>query len=119
MLYRAAWVLPISGRPIRDGAVLTNGGRIVAVLGREERAQSLGPDSHDSVETLDLGAAAILPGLVNAHTHLELSWMRKRIPPSSSMPAWASKLIALRREQGTDPPAPIADAIRESRAAGT
>lgn len=119
MLYRAAWVLPISGPPIRDGAVLTRGGRIVAVLGREERAQSLGTASRDSVETLDLGAAAILPGLVNAHTHLELSWMRNRIPPSSSMPGWASRLIALRRAQGSDPPAPIADAIRESRAAGT
>ena len=35
------------------------------------------------------------------------------------MPAWASQLLALRREQGTDPPAPIADAIREARAAGT
>ena len=35
------------------------------------------------------------------------------------MPAWASRLMALRRDQGTDPSGPIAEAIREVRAAGT
>jgi cytosine/adenosine deaminase-related metal-dependent hydrolase len=45
--------------------------------------------------------------------------MRNRIPPGDSMPAWASRLMALRFDQGTDPPGPIAEAIREVRAAGT
>jgi len=115
ILYRAGWILPISRPPIRGGFVGTNAGRIVSVSADAPDVSSLS----ERIETIDLGNVAILPGLVNAHTHLELSWMRNRIPPSDSMPVWASKLMALRREQGSDPPQPIAEAIRESRAAGT
>ena len=115
MLYRAGWVLPISTPPLRGGFVATRAGRIVSVSADAPDVPSL----PGRVQTIDLGNVAILPGLVNAHTHLELSWMRHRIPPSDSMPAWASRLMSLRREQGSDPPEPIAAAIRESRAAGT
>ncbi len=105
--YRAAWVLPISRPPIRGGVVAVGEGRIVGV---EESASG-------AVE--DLGSVAILPGLVNAHTHLELSWMRNRVPPATSMPAWASSLIATRRLSGPDPTEPIVDAIDEAKASGT
>src|SRR5690242_11436826 len=59
-VYSADWVLPVEGRPIADGAVGVEDGRIAAV----------GPSS-------DLGGgrrfadAAIVPGFVNAHSHLE------------------------------------------------
>lgn len=62
---------------------------------------------------------AILPGLVNAHTHLELSWMRGQISPAPSMPTWVERLMALRRTVGHEPSEPIRDAILEARAAGT
>jgi aminodeoxyfutalosine deaminase len=117
MLYRAAWVVPIAVPPIRRGSVLVDDGRVVGVFEDGESPQP--SDSAASAEAIDLGNVAILPGLVNAHTHLELSWMRGRIPPSESMPKWAAQLMALRREQGTDPPQPIAAAIAEARAAGT
>src|SRR5262245_19260652 len=109
MLYRAGWILPISKPPIRGGFVGASAGRIVSVSADAPDVSSLA----GRVETVDLGNVAILPGLVNAHTHLELSWMRNRIPPSDATPVWASKLMALRREQGSDPPQPIVDAIRE------
>jgi cytosine/adenosine deaminase-related metal-dependent hydrolase len=112
-LYRAAWVVPIAAPPIRRGWVAVDRGRIV----------SAGPPGSNPpsgiVETIDLGAAALLPGLVNAHTHLELSWMRNQVPPAASMPAWAARLMALRRTVTTEPPAPILEAVREVRAAGT
>jgi 5-methylthioadenosine/S-adenosylhomocysteine deaminase len=56
----ADWVLPVGGPPIRDGAVAIENGRIAAVGTRQE----LGP----GIEYAD---SAILPGFVNAHSHLE------------------------------------------------
>ena len=93
-------------------------GEIPAGVGAP-RAPDSGAGEDTEAETIDLGDVAILPGLVNAHTHLELSWMRGRIPPSDSMPAWASRLMALRQDQAIEPSTPIAEAIREVRAAGT
>ena len=105
--YRAAWVLPIAQRPIGGGTVTVDNGRIAAV----------GQYAGGPVE--DLGNVALMPGLVNAHTHLELSWMRGQVPPGTSMPQWASRLMALRRSVSSEPPQPIVEAIREARAAGT
>ena len=87
--YRAAWILPIAAPPIRGGARASS--RMAAssrVSDRRWRAARSMIVSR--CETIDLGDVAILPGLVNAHTHLELSWMRGQVPPSDSMPAWAA-----------------------------
>lgn len=65
MLLRAEWVVPISGEPIRDGAVLTEGTDIVAVGPFEAIKKQASGD-----ELLDLGRAIIMPGLVNAHSHV-------------------------------------------------
>ena len=59
-LISADWVLPVDGEPIRDGAVAVEGGRIAAV----GTAAELGTGRR-------FEGAAILPGFVNAHTHLE------------------------------------------------
>ena len=115
ILYHAAWVLPIAARPLRRGWVLTGRGRVVACGNGETPAFGDGTP----VEITDLGEAVILPGLVNAHTHLELSWLRDRVPPGGPMPTWASRLLAVRREAASDPPGPIGEAIGEARAAGT
>jgi aminodeoxyfutalosine deaminase len=74
---------------------------------------------YDGGAVEDLGDVAILPGLVNAHTHLELSWMRGQVARGTSMPAWAASLIAVRRTVSHEPPEPIAAAIVEARASGT
>lgn len=111
-LYRAAWVLPICAPPIRDGWIAIDRGRIVSA------GRGAGPPA-GADDVTDLGDAAILPGLVNAHTHLELSWMRNLVPPADSMPAWAARLMALRPTVGAEPSGPILDAVQEARAAGT
>ncbi len=113
-VFRARWVLPIARPPIRNGWVATDAGSIVGVGGEND------PLPAGAVEPAgERLEAAILPGLVNAHTHLELSWMRNQVPPAPSMPQWVARLLALRRTVDRDPAAPIVEAILELRAAGT
>ncbi|MHB0963648.1 MAG: amidohydrolase family protein [Gemmatimonadaceae bacterium] len=66
--YHARWVLPIAGSPIDDGTVVVEDD-CIAWVGPRELAPVGGTDD-------DLGHAVLLPGLVNAHTHLELTVMR-------------------------------------------
>ena len=86
-VYRAAWVLPISGAPIRDGWVAVRDGRIVGVGRRGDG---------DPAPARDLGKVAVMPGLVNAHTHLELSWLRGRVPPAATFVDWIKQLFMTR-----------------------
>ena len=75
-VHRAAWVLPIDAPPIRNGWVEVDRGRIVAVGTAAERPPDAGTGSTNAEPPAASGeTVAILPGLVNAHTHLELSWM--------------------------------------------
>jgi cytosine/adenosine deaminase-related metal-dependent hydrolase len=71
IIYSADWVLPISESPIKDGAVAVAGNQIMMVGRRCELLQQL-PDYQEH----SLGATAIMPGLVNVHSHLELTVMR-------------------------------------------
>ncbi len=65
--YRGRWVVPISSPPVADGVVAVADGRIAYV-----GAANGGPKGDE----IDLGNVVILPGLVNAHCHLELTAMR-------------------------------------------
>ncbi len=82
----ARWIYPVSGPPISDGIITIAGERIVAVEPRAGR----------NAET-HLGDAAILPGFVNAHTHLDLSGLRGKCPPGADFTAWLRQVIAHRR----------------------
>jgi cytosine/adenosine deaminase-related metal-dependent hydrolase len=88
--YHAAWVLPIASAPLRDGWVAVDGGRLVAT-GRRVPA--------DGAAERDLGSVALLPGVVNAHTHLELSYLRDAVPPSSEFVTWIRAVMAARRSR--------------------
>jgi 5-methylthioadenosine/S-adenosylhomocysteine deaminase len=79
--YHASWILPIAEPPIRDGWIVTDRDRIVA-YGAYGAVTRRAP-SHAESREVDLGQVAVLPGLVNAHTHLELSYLRDEVPPAS------------------------------------
>jgi cytosine/adenosine deaminase-related metal-dependent hydrolase len=109
--FSADWVLPISEAPIGGGAVAIAEGRIVSVAAR------------DGSEDVALDRVAVLPAFVNAHTHLELSYLHGRIPPAPSFLEWVRPMLAARRERaGLDDQAILAaavDAIGRARATGT
>jgi cytosine/adenosine deaminase-related metal-dependent hydrolase len=114
---RARWVLPVASPPIDEGWVAIDEGRVVAI--GAERRRSSRPASGAEV---DLGRAALMPGLVNAHTHLELAWLAGRVPASDRFTGWVRDLMAVRRTE-PDPSAdrvlePMRRAILSSRAAG-
>lgn len=86
----AGWVLPIEEPPVADGALLIGlDGRIIAV----------GPDAHvpkpERVPTHSFPNAAIVPGLVNAHTHLELTDLAGQVD-EDDFPAWIRRLRELK-----------------------
>jgi cytosine/adenosine deaminase-related metal-dependent hydrolase len=115
--YRASWILPISGPPVRDGWVAVDRDRIAAygAVGRRPAA--------DDTREVDLGNVVVMPGLVNAHTHLELSYLRGRVSPGSTLIGWIRAVMAARREH-PDPGAPeilaaVERGIADSVGAGT
>jgi cytosine/adenosine deaminase-related metal-dependent hydrolase len=115
LLVRAAWVCPVAAPPLADGWVHVCDGRIAAV-GRGRAAPA-------ADRFADLGDAVLLPGLVNAHTHLELSWLRGLVPPAADFLRWVGELMRRRTrlEAPDEEPAAAAmhAAIVEMLATGT
>jgi hypothetical protein len=81
-VYRSRWILPIDRPPIDGGWVSVDGGRITAI-----------GDGRPPGRADDLGDVAILPALVNAHTHVELSWMAGQVPAAAAMPEWIRAVL--------------------------
>ena len=101
----ARWILPIDRPPLDGGWVAVANHRIVDFgRGRAPGAAR------------DLGDAAILPGLVNAHTHLELSWMEGHVAPAASFTEWLRTLVLDRRAAPPAGDAERAEAVRRAAA---
>ena len=107
---QATWVIPGDGRVMHNGVLRGRGGTIEAVGPAGEVAPA---KNHRTLEN-----AAILPGLVNAHAHLELSHLRGLLPRRASMPRWLMNLL---RHRGSDERQlhAVAAGAREALATGT
>jgi 5-methylthioadenosine/S-adenosylhomocysteine deaminase len=114
----AEYVLPISGEPVRDGAVAIDGERIVAVGTRRDIFEKFPLSERD-----DLGNAAILPGFVNCHSHLEITAMRGFLDSvEHDFYAWLITLTKTRGETLSDRDvevAAVAGALEGARAGVT
>lgn len=90
MLLRARTVLPVCAPPIDDGAVLVRGGHIEAV----GKFSELG--GTDAGDVIDLGHAVLLPGLINAHCHLDYTHMAGQLRPTRHFSDWIKAIVALK-----------------------
>src|ERR1700681_4638911 len=98
VIYSARWVLPIISPAIEYGALAFEGSHIIAVGTRSEIVSRF-PDSR----TEDFGDATILPGFVNAHSHLELTVMRGFLErEEGNFYAWLRKLTVARMAMTPD-----------------
>jgi cytosine/adenosine deaminase-related metal-dependent hydrolase len=82
--------MPVSGPPIADGMITVRDGTIVHVGPRGGRTADV-----------DLGAVAITPGFVNAHTHLDLTAIAGPsfdVDRPMDQVAWLARVVAARRE---------------------
>jgi cytosine/adenosine deaminase-related metal-dependent hydrolase len=82
ILLRASAVLPISRPPVRDGVVAVSGGRIARVAAWRSLSAT------DKRRVLDLGPSVLLPGLVNAHCHLDYTDMAGEFLPPRCFIDW-------------------------------
>lgn len=87
MILRAEWVLPVAREPIEHGEVVIQSGVIVDVRRRS--------GTRGGADVLDFGEAVILPGLVNVHTHLELTALRGAVEDLSFF-QWIRRLVDLK-----------------------
>jgi cytosine/adenosine deaminase-related metal-dependent hydrolase len=89
-IYRSRWVVPVSAPEIDDGAVAVRGGVILDV----------GHSSHilrtHRGEVMDLGEGILLPGFVNAHTHLELSALKGEVEAGDCFVDWVREVVRKR-----------------------
>ena len=92
MIVRARVVVTMDGPPIENGAVVISGNRIVDVGTFPEISAR-----HSRQELVDLGEQALLPGLINAHCHLDYTSLRGAIPQQASFADWIRAINAKRQ----------------------
>jgi aminodeoxyfutalosine deaminase len=114
-VFHANVVVPGDGEPVVDGAVVADDDGTIADVGRA--ADVLVRHAGAPVVRVK---GAVLPGLVNAHTHLELSGLRGRVPGGMGFVPWVDRLVAARAEVRPEEDVDtIEGAVEELDAAGT
>ena len=114
MILRARYVVTMDGSPIENGAVAIHGNRIIDVGTFDEiRARA-------SDEVVDLGERALLPGLINAHCHLDYTGLRGKIASQKSFTDWIRAINAEKAKLSEpDYLAAIAEGFAEAKKFGT
>ena len=102
----ARWVVPVDGLPVEHGVVEIGNGRILAI--HQDKGEY----------TLTFENAVVIPGLVNAHTHLEFSNLESPLR-ADSFASWIRAIVAHRRERTISNSEASARGILECAASGT
>jgi cytosine/adenosine deaminase-related metal-dependent hydrolase len=96
MILRARTLVTMTGPPIDNGAVAVKGNRIRAAGTFPEVAALF------SGSVVDVGEQVLMPGLVNAHCHLDYTMLRRAIQPPRGFTAWVQRLNAIKRSLQDD-----------------
>jgi len=88
----ARWVIPIERPLIADGAIALGDDGTVLAVGTRAELRAEFPEAAE-----DRAAGVLLPGLVNAHTHLEISHHADAVPGGKGLFAWATTLMGVRK----------------------
>jgi cytosine/adenosine deaminase-related metal-dependent hydrolase len=96
ILLTANTILPISSPPIREGALLIADGKIKEIGSKTKLAKRF-----PLITNIELGSGILLPGFVNAHTHLELGWIRSRIGHFNGFIGWLEQIIRAKKMETT------------------
>jgi len=97
MIVQAKVVVTMDGAPIENGAVAISRDRIVDVGKLSDVAKA-----HAGEEVVDLGEQAVLPGLINAHCHLDYTCLRGKIPRQKSFTDWIRAINAEKAKLSAD-----------------
>ena len=91
--HRAGWIIVTPQTILRNGHIKTAGDEIIEIgQGRISGCQNV----------IDYGPGAMMPGLVNVHTHLELSALKGKLPYNQGFQIWVQTLIRLRAALSQD-----------------
>jgi cytosine/adenosine deaminase-related metal-dependent hydrolase len=91
MILRARNLVTMTGSPIEDGAVVVKANRVRAAGRLKDIA------AHFTGTIVDLGEQTLMPGLINAHCHLDYTMMRRAIDPPKSFTQWVQRINAMKR----------------------
>lgn len=89
--YQSRTLVSMDGTPIDNGVFVVEGTRFVRV----GRATEILKDYAGKL--VDLGDVVVLPGLINAHCHLDYTLMRGAILSAQSFSRWVKRINALKR----------------------
>lgn len=91
-LITANTILPISSPPIKEGTLLIADGKIKEIGGKTNLRKR-----YPRITTIELGNGILLPGFVNAHTHLELGWITRRMGNFNGFIEWLEQIIRAKK----------------------
>ena len=122
--YQARYVVPVAGEPIDEGVVVVDG-RTIFSVGRSAPRNAQVVDLN-ALNRRNGGGVAVLPGLVNAHTHLEFSHLASPLgQPGMQFPSWIREVIRYRLTRDSESvspdevPSAFLNGLRECVQAGT
>ena len=108
IVLRSRWIVPNGQSALDNGWLRIERGRIQAI------GRGFPSGTAPGARVVDLGDSILLPGLVNAHTHLEFSDLEQPLDAEGGLPGWIARVVALRRGRptGSEGEARLAECLR-------